>query len=298
MDKLRAMASFVRIAERGGLTAAAADLGASLPSIVRRLSSLERELGTTLIKRTTRRLHLTEEGRQYLDHCRVILGKVRAAEASFESLSSEPRGRLAITASVMFGKSYIAGIIGDFVTRYGDVSAELLFVDRMVNLVEEGIDVAIRIGRLADSSLVAIPVGRVRRVVCASPGYLRRHGTPHHPNELRNRRCVRFTGLAPRSEWQFRIGARRRSVPVASVLTYNQAESAIEACVAGLGPGAFLSYMVARARRSGKLSYVLEDYEVEPLPVQVVYPHSRTMTPTVRTFIDVCVERLRQMKLD
>jgi DNA-binding transcriptional LysR family regulator len=199
---------------------------------------------------------------------------------------------------VMFGKRYIADITGEFVQRYPQVSGELLFVDRMVNLVEEGIDVGIRIGRLSDSSLVAIPVGWVRRVVCASPGYLRRHGMPHHPSELRSHRCVRFTGLAPRSEWPFRTGARRRSVPVASVLTYNQAESAIEACVAGLGLGSFLSYMVAPARRAGKLSYLLEGYEVEPLPVQIVYPQSRIVPATVRTFIDACVERLRQTKFE
>jgi len=296
MDKLRAMAGFVRIIEKGSLTAAAADLGASLPSVVRGLATLERDLGVTLINRTTRRLHLTDEGRQYLDHCRGILAAVRAADAG--AGRSEPRGRLAVTASVMFGKRYIADLAGEFVQRYPEVRGELLFVDRMVNLVEEGIDVGIRIGRLTDSSLVAIPVGLVRRVVCASPSYLRRRGAPQHPRELRSHRCVRFTGLAPRSEWPFRTGARRRSVPVASVLTYNEAESAIDACVAGLGLGSFLSYMVASARRAGKLSYLLEGHEVEPLPVQVVYPQSRVVAATVRTFIDLCVERLRQAKFE
>jgi len=163
MDKLRAMAGFVRIIEKGSLTAAAADLGASLPSVVRGLATLERDLGVTLINRTTRRLHLTDEGRQYLDHCRGILAAVRAADAG--AGRSEPRGRLAVTASVMFGKRYIADLAGEFVQRYPEVRGELLFVDRMVNLVEEGIDVGIRIGRLTDSSLVAIPVGLVRRVV-------------------------------------------------------------------------------------------------------------------------------------
>ena len=298
MDKLRAMTSFVRIVEKGSLTAAATDLGVSLPSMVRTLAGLERELGSTLLNRTTRRLHLTEEGRQYLGRCRAILEQVREAEAGFVRQRTEPRGRIAITASVMFGRRYIAAITNEFVQRYPEVSAELLFVDRVVNLVEEGVDVAVRIGRLMDSSLVATAVGHVRRVVCASPAYLRRHGTPRHPNDLRAHRCVRFTGLAPHPEWHFRIGARRRAVPISGVLTYNQAESAVEACVAGIGLGSFLSYMVAPARQAGKLAYLLEDYEIEPLPVQVVHPHSRAMSATVRAFVDSCVESLRKTRFD
>jgi len=298
MDKLRAMASFVRIVEKGSLTSAAADLGMSLPSVVRTLAALELDLGATLLTRTTRRLNLTEEGRQYLGRCRIILGQVHEAEASFVTQRAEPHGRIGVTASIMFGRRYVAAITNEFVQHYPAVTAELLFVDRMVNLVEEGVDVAIRIGRLADSSLVAVPVAHVRRVVCASPAYLRKHGTPRHPNDLREHRFVRFTGLAPRPEWHFRIGARRRAVPIASVLAYNQAESAIEACAMGIGLGSFLSYMVAPARQSGKLSYVLERYEIDPVPVQVVYPYSRMMSPTVRAFIDACVERLRKMRFD
>ena len=213
MDKLRAMASFVRIVEKGSLTSAAADLGMSLPSVVRTLAALERDLGATLLTRTTRRLNLTEEGRQYLGRCRIILGQVHEAEASFVTQRAEPHGRIGVTAPVMFGRRYVAAITNEFVQHYPAVTAELLFVDRMVNLVEEGVDVAVRIGRLADSSLVAVPVAHVRRVVCASPAYLRKHGTPRHPNDLREHRFVRFTGLAPRPEWHFRIGARRGTDP-------------------------------------------------------------------------------------
>ena len=153
-----------------------------------------------------------------------------------------------------------------------------------------------RIGQLADSSLAAIPLGRMRRVVCASPAYLRSSGSPRRPEDLRAHRCVRFTGLAPHAEWVFRSPARK--VAIRSVLTCNQADAAIEACAAGLGLGSFLSYMVAPHIRSGKLRYVLEDFEVEPLPVTFLYPQSRMLSPTVRAFADLCVKKLQQTKFD
>lgn len=298
MDKLRAMTSFVRIVEKGSLTAAAADLGVSLPSMVRTLATLERELGTTLLNRTTRRLHITDAGSQYLEHCRSILGHVQEAEATLRSRRTTPRGKMAVTASVLFGRRYVAPIVGEFVQRYPEVTAELLFIDRVVNLVEEGLDAAVRIGHLGDSSLIAIPLGEVRHVVCASPAYLRKHGVPRRPEELRAHRCVRFTGLAPRSEWHFRVNSRRVAVPIESALTSNLADTVIEACAGGVGPGSFLSYMVAPLVQSGKLRYVLEDFEPAPLPVQFVYPHSRILSPTVRGLADLCVTRLRPMKFD
>src|SRR4051812_40263892 len=178
MDKLRAMAGFVRIVDKGSLTAAAAGLGVSLPAMVRSLAGLERELGATLLNRTTRRLHLTDEGRLYLERCRAILGQVQEAEATLHSRRAAPRGRLAVTASVLFGQRYIAPLMSEFLQRHPEVSGDLLFVDRVVNLIEEGIDAAVRIGHLPDSSLAAIPLGKVRRVVCASPAYLRDHGVP------------------------------------------------------------------------------------------------------------------------
>jgi DNA-binding transcriptional LysR family regulator len=296
VDKLQAIASFVRIVDRGSLTAAAADLGVSLPSMVRTLASLERELGVTLLNRTTRRIHLTDDGRQYLEHCRTILGQVQEAEATLHSRRTTPHGRLVVTASVLFGRRYIAPIVNEFVQRYPGVAAELLFVDRVVNLVEEGLDAAVRIGHLGDSSLVAIPVGEVRRVVCASPAYLRSHGTPRRPEDIRAHRCVRFTGLAPRAEWTFRASPRK--VAITSVLTCNQVDAAIEACASGLGLGSFLSYMVAPLMRAGRLKYVLEEFETEPLPVQFLYPHSRILSPTVRAFADACVKKLRQTRFD
>jgi DNA-binding transcriptional LysR family regulator len=296
MDKLRAMASFVRIVDRGSLTAAAAAAGTSLPSMVRTLASLERELGTTLLNRTTRRIHLTDEGRRYLEHCRTILAQMQEAEAALHSRRAAPHGRLAATASVLFGRRYVAPLMSEFLKRHREVSGELLFVDRVVNLVEEGIDAAVRIGRLPDSSLVATPLGKVRRVVCASPAYLRAHGVPGRPEDLAAHRCVRFTGLTPHAEWTFR--SRPARVAVRGVLTCNEVDAAVDACVRGLGIGCFLSYMVAPHVRAGRLRYVLEAFEVEALPINFVHPPSRMLSPTVRAFADLCSERLRRTRFD
>ncbi len=298
VDKLAAMATFVRIVEKGSLTAAAATLETSLPSVVRTLAALERELGVRLLNRTTRRLHLTDEGAQYLERCRTILGAVHESEAAFTRARAEPQGRLAVTASVLFGRRYIGPIVSQFVRRNPKVSAELLFVDRVVNLVEEGIDVAARIGPLPDSSLVAVPVGKVRRVICASPEYLRRRGLPRTPQEVRDHAFVRHTGLAPRPEWSFRDGRRVVSVPLNGAITCNDIDSSLEACLAGLGLGLFLSYQTAPYRNEKRLRYVLEEFETEPSPVHIVYPQSRLVSGKVRHFVDECVSTLRRTPFD
>jgi DNA-binding transcriptional LysR family regulator len=298
MDKLIAMTTFVRIVDAGSLTAAANTLDASLPTVVRTLASLERHLGASLLKRTTRRIHLTEEGAQYLERCRVILSALQETEEALVSRRSEPAGKLTVTASAMFGRRYIAPIVFDFVRRYPKVSAEMLFVDRVVNLIEEDVDVGVRIANLKDSSMVAIPVGRTRRVICASEIYLRRHGVPQTPKDVRKHTCVRHVGLVPRSEWPFRVGTRHVSVPITSVITCNDIDSAVNACVDGLGLGMFLSYMVALNRKDGQLKYVLEKFETEPTPVQVIYPQSKLLSNKTRAFIDECVSKLRGLHFD
>jgi DNA-binding transcriptional LysR family regulator len=298
MDKFVAMKTFVRIVEAGSLTAAANSLDASLPTVVRTLGALERQLGVSLLKRTTRRIHLTDEGTQYLERSRDILAATQEAEDMLVARRTEPVGRLTVTASVAFGRRYLAPIVHDFLRRYPKVSADVLLVDRVVNLVDEGIDAAVRIAHLRDSSLVAIPVGRVRRVVCATEKYLRRHGVPKVPNDIRSHRCVRHLGLAPRSEWHFRQGNRQQAIPIISVVTSNEIDSAVDACLDGLGLGLFLSYMVAPHRKSGRLKYVLEDFETEPMPVQVVYPQARLMSNKVRVFVDECVGKLRRAGFD
>jgi DNA-binding transcriptional LysR family regulator len=298
LDKLRAIKSFVRIVESGSLTAAASQLNISLPSMVRTLAALEQDLGVTLLNRTTRRVHLTHDGEQYLEYCRMILANVQEAEASLRSRRVVPHGRLGLTASVAFGQRHMPSIVNEFARRYPDVSVELLLVNRIVNLIEEGFDVAIRIAQPDETSLVSIPLTKVRRVVCASPDYLRRHGTPHRPQDLKAHRCVRFTGLAPRAHWPFRINSRHVSVPIPDVIVCNDADVAIESCAKGLGLGSFLSYMVAPQRKTGQLKYVLEDFEIEPVPVRFVYPRSRMMSATVRVFAELCLDKLQHVSLD
>jgi DNA-binding transcriptional LysR family regulator len=297
MDKLVAMTTFVRVVEAGSLTAAADALDTSLPTVVRTLAALERHLGISLIKRTTRRLHLTDEGAQYLERCRVILSAVQEAETLVAS-RSEPAGRLTVTASALFGRRHVAPVVSDFVRRHPKVTAELLFVDRVVNLIEEGVDVGVRIAHLEDSSMVAIPVGRTRRVVCASEGYLRRNGVPQTPSDVRRHVCIRHVGLAPRNEWRFRAGARGAVVPITSAITCNDIDSAINACMDGLGLGMFLSYMLPADRNRARLTYVLEKFEPEPTPIHVVYPQAKLLSNKVRMFVDECVGKLRAAQFE
>jgi DNA-binding transcriptional LysR family regulator len=298
MDKFAAMKTFVRIVEAGSLTGAANSLDTSPPTVVRTLAALERKLGVSLLKRTTRRIHLTDEGTQYLDRCRDILAATQEAEDILVARRTEPVGKLSVTASVAFGRRYLTPIVYGFLQRYPRVSAEVLLVDRVVDLIDEGMDAAIRIARLRDSSLVAIEVGRVRRVVCASEKYLRRHGVPQLPNDIRTHRCVRHLGLSPRNEWHFQVGSRQQAIPINSVMTCNEIDGAVDACIEGLGLGMFLSYMVAPYRKAGQLKYVLETFETEPMPVQVVYPQTRLMSNRVRVFVDECVAKLRRVRFD
>ena len=298
MDKLAAMKTFVRIVEAGSLTGAADLLDTSLPTVVRTLAALERDLGVSLLRRTTRSIHLTDEGAQYLERCRSILVAVEEAEETLSSAGSEMQGKLTVSASVLFGRRYVAAILNRFLQRHPGVTADLLLLDRLVNLVEEGVDVAVRIGRLQDSSMVAVPVGRMRRVVCASEQYLRRYGMPQVPNDIRKHRCVRHVGLAPRSEWRFRVGNRAVTIPISGVINCNEIDSALTACTQGVGLGSFLSYMVAPYRKAGRLQYVLEEFETEPVPVQVVYAPSKLVSTKVRAFVDDCVGELRKIKFD
>jgi DNA-binding transcriptional LysR family regulator len=298
MDKFTAMQTFVRIVEAGSLTGAANLLDTSLPTVVRTLAALERDLGVLLLNRTTRRLHLTDEGSQYLGRCRDILAAIQESEDVLVARRTEPVGNLTVTSSVAFGRRYLAPIVHDFIKRNPKVTADMLFVDRIVNMIDEGVDVAVRIAHLRDSSLVATQVGRVRRVVCASEKYLRRHGVPKVPNDIRGHRCVRHLGLAPRSEWHFRVDNRPVSVAIDSIVVCNEIDSAVNACIEGLGLGMFLSYMVAPYRKDGRLKYVLEKFETEPMPVQVVYPQSRLMSNKVRSFVDDSVRELRRVGYD
>jgi DNA-binding transcriptional LysR family regulator len=297
MDKLLAMTTFVRIVDGGSLTAASEALDKSLPSIVRMLASLEKSLGVRLLNRTTRRMTLTDEGRHYLERCRRILADIQEAELEISAQQSEPGGHLKVTASVMFGKMHIVPSVTDFLRRFDRVDIDLLLLDRVVNLVEEGIDIAIRIGHLEDSSLIAKPVGQIRRVVCGSPEYFGKNGFPKRPEQLEQHPCVHFTSMPGRSTWQFIEHGKPLLVHTKGSFSCNQAPAAIDACKAGLGIGMFYSYQIKPLVKQGKLIIVLEDFEPAPIPVHVVYSHAKLVSTRVRVFVDWITKTLREAEL-
>lgn len=294
MDKLKAMQVFMRIASEGSLTAAARVLDSSLPAVVRSLAALEESLHVRLFNRTTRRISLTEEGKHYLESCRQVLAAVEDAEAALLSEASEPRGELTVTAPVLFGQMYIAPAVTRFVQRYEQMRCNVVLLDRVVNLTEEGIDVGIRIGQLEDSSLVAQPLGSVRRMVVASPDFLRRHGEPAHPRDLLKANCVLYSAAAG-PWWTFHEHGRKFTVPVTGNLSFNHVAPTVEACVAGLGFGMFISYQVAPFLQQDKLRVVLQKFEAPPRPISVVYPHARLLPARTKVFIEWIREELQSL---
>lgn len=293
MDKLRAMATFVQIIDAGSLTGAAEALGTSLTSVVRTLAALEGALGVRLLNRSTRRMALTEEGREYLERCRRILAEVDEAEAALSARQARPAGRLSVTAPVMFGRLHVAPVVTDFLEAHPEMQVELLLLDRVVDLLDEGLDLAVRIGPMPDSSLVAQTVGETRRIVCASPAYLAARGRPRRPADLAGHNCVRFTGLGAAPEWEFVVRGKAVRVPVGGGLVTNQVEAGLDACARGLGCGRFLSYQAAAFLDDGRLERLLAEFEPPAVPVSIVYPHSRLLSSRVRAFVDWAVPRLR-----
>ncbi|WP_432723839.1 LysR family transcriptional regulator [Jeongeupia wiesaeckerbachi] len=293
MDKLRAMQTFVAIVEHGSLTRAARALASSLPVVVRTLAALEETLGVRLLNRTTRRLSLTDEGRAYLDSCRHILGAVDEAEQRLSDRHDEPSGRLVITASVLYGQMYVAPAVTRFLQAYPKVQCRLILLDRVVNLLEEGVDVGIRIGTLDDSSLIAQQVGEIRRVVAASPDYLARHPAPRHPRELAEANCIRFTGNG-RATWLFQENGKPLQVAISGNLECNHGLPAVDACVAGLGIGQFLCYQIADHIAAGRLLPILATYQLPSQPVSLVYPHAGLLPHRTRQFVSWMKQALRK----
>ena len=285
MDKLRAMQTFVQIADAGSLTAAAHALDASLPAVVRSLAAYEAHLGVRLFNRTTRRISLTDEGGQHLASCRQVLAAVDDAEAALTAEAQEPTGHLTVTAPVLFGQMYVAPAITRFVQHHPRIRCSVVLLDRVVNLLEEGMDVGIRIGPLDDSSLVAQSLGQVRRVVVASPALLRRQGTPQHPRDLAGLNCIR-NSFGPPGWGTFHEAGKSFRVPVTGNLEFNHVLPAVEACAAGAGFGMFMSYQVEPFVAQKKLKIILERFEQAPRPIHVIYPHARLLPTRTRAFID------------
>lgn len=292
MDRLKAMATFVTIVEQGSLSAAAGKLQRSPASVVRALAELESYLGVRLLNRTTRRLALTDEGQEYLLRCRRILADVDEAEFVLDTRRRSPSGKLAITAPVTFGRWHLAPLLNQWLQAHPGMSAELTLLDRVVDLLEEGFDLGLRIGHLGDSSLIAMPLGYTRMQVCASPALLARFGTPHSVAELAGAPVVLFSPQGP--EWRF----GEQSVRVNPVLATNQIDVALQAAMAGLGFTRLLGYQLRAALASGQLQTVLDDQAPTPVPVQFVYPHNRLLSPRVRQFLDEVGGAVREILKD
>ncbi|MBT3885998.1 MAG: LysR family transcriptional regulator [Rhodospirillaceae bacterium] len=293
MDKLNAIASFVQIVEGGSLTAAAEAMNKSLPSVVRTLAMLEDSLQVRLLNRTTRRISLTDEGQTYLQHCRKILADVEDAEQSLSASQVEPAGSLTITAPVLFGQMHVAPLIAEFLEHHPQVEVDILLLDRVANLVEEGIDVGFRIARLEDSSMYATQVGAMRRVVCAAPELLQKTGVPEHPNALSEFPCVRISGPVFGDDWNFYGNGKKFTVPVSGRLRCNQIAAAVDACARGIGFGLYFGYQAAPLIAEGKLQVVLADFEPPQTPVSLIYPHAKLIATRTRVFLDWMAPRLR-----
>jgi DNA-binding transcriptional LysR family regulator len=258
------------------------------------VAALEQHIGTQLLVRTTRTVHLTEAGQRYCDDCRRILAEVQEAEDSAAGSHALPRGQLTITAPVLFGDLFVTPVMADYLCRYPDVSINALLLDRVVNMVEEGIDVAVRIGELPDSNQHAIRVGEVRRVICASPGFLAEHGRPEHPQALAALPVVATSAIGQQRNWPFLDGSEALSVRTEPRLTVTANQSAITAARKGLGLTRVLSYQVADKVAAGELEIVLAEFELPPLPIHVVYQGGRKAPARIRSFVDFAVKALRE----
>jgi DNA-binding transcriptional LysR family regulator len=294
MDQLEAMRVFQAVADQGGFAAAARQLRISPSSATRALAALEEHVGAPLLRRSTRAVSLTEAGRGYLAVCRRLLAELDEADRAAGGEAVRPRGLLTITAPVYFGRLHVAPIVLEFLDAFADVRASLQLLDRTMNLIEEGIDVAIRIGRLPDSSLIVTNVGEVRRVVCGSPGYLAAQGEPESTSDLGRHQLIEMTGMAAFGQvWSFWVDGRETTVPVAPRLSVNQTDVAIAAALAGRGLTLLLSYQVAEYLRDGRLRAVLTHAEPPPIPINLVQPAARPPSAKVRAFVDFATVRLR-----
>jgi DNA-binding transcriptional LysR family regulator len=294
MDRFREMEAFVAVADANGFAKGARRLNASAPAITRLVSALEDRLGVRLFNRTTRSLSLTEPGSHFLEAARSVLSEIDAAEKETIGETSAPMGHLIITGSVTFGRSVLTPIVTSFLQNHPRVTACVRLFDRVVNLVEEGIDVGVRIAELPDSTLVARRIGTVQRMFVTSPAYLDRHGVPQNPADLQTHQLISFAGLTPTSEWSLFENGKAKHIAIAPRMEINDAAAAINTAEAGEGITTALSYMVADKIRGGSLVPVLSNYCPPPTPVHLVYPQNRLVAPKVRAFMDFAAPLLQK----
>lgn len=293
MDRFESMSVLVAAVEAGSLSAAGRRLAMPLASVSRKVADLERHLGTRLLNRTSRQLTLTETGRTYLAACQRILDEVGQAERTAAGELSAPRGELVVTAPIVLGRLHLLPIVTEFLGVYPDIDVRLILTDRIASLIEDRVDVAIRVGELPDSSLIVRNLGAIQRVVCGSSAYFDRRQAPRRPDDLRRHDCITFEGLSSAESWRFAGRRGGVSVRVHSRLVVNTAEAAIDAAVAGLGVTRVLSYQVAAAVRAGALRRVLRSAEPPATPVGLVYLGQPLLPLKLRVFLDFATPRLK-----
>ncbi|CUH65247.1 D-malate degradation protein R [Thalassovita gelatinovora] len=291
-DRLETMSIFVRVVDEGSLTAGARALRMPIATVSRRISELEDKLRAELLLRSPRGLTLTDTGRTYVAACRRILEEVSEAERNASGEFIAPRGTLTMTAPIVFGRLHVLPTVNAFLRAYPDVDVQIELTDRTMNLHEEHLDLAVRIGPLADSAFIARKVGEVRQIVCASPSYLGEHGTPKVPSDLAKLDGITFQNLMSPQNWRFGSGRHEITVPVRSRLIVNAAEAAIDAAIDGLGFTRVLSYQAAAAIRAGRLVPLLQDFEPEPWPVHLLYEPRALIPQKLRAFLDFAAPRI------
>ncbi len=293
MDRFEAMSILVTAVDAGSLSAAGRRLNMPLATVSRKVSDLEAHLKTKLLTRTTRQLSLTDAGRSYVAACKRILEEVGEAERAATGEYSAPKGDLIMTAPIVFGRLHVLPIVSEFLNAYPEISVRMVLADHLVHLMEDHIDLAVRIAQPPDSSLVATRIGFIRRIVCASPAYFEARGRPKTLEDLAAHDCVTREGLTPPYAWTFGSGKSEISVPIHSRLSINTAEAAIDAAIAGVGVTRVLSYQIAQVVEAGKLAIVLEEFEPDPWPVSLVYGAQGLLPLKLRAFLDFAVPRFK-----
>ena len=290
MDRIDAMQAFVAVADLQGFAQAARKLKLSPPAVTRLIAALEERLGARLLQRTTRKVALTDVGARYLERARRILADVEEAESAAAGESARPSGQLVVSAPLGFGRLHVSPVMSAYLKHYPEVAGELRLEDRMVSLVEDGIDLAVRIGHLADSSLVARHVGEMRRIVVASPAYLKSRGEPKRPADIASHDTIQFGSTAALSDWRFLENGEEIRIGYAPRLLTNSSDAAVQYAETGGGLTRVLAYQAAASLKAGRLKIVLEKFELPATPIHIVYPTSRLLSAKVRTFIDLVVE--------
>jgi DNA-binding transcriptional LysR family regulator len=296
MDKLHLMNVYVAVAEEGGFAAGARRLGISPPAVTRAVAILENSLGVQLLNRTTRYVRTTEAGERYLEDASRILAEVDAANEAAAGINAEPQGHLAITAPVLFGKKFIIPGVVDYLNRYPKTQVDAVFLDRVVNLVEEGFDVGVRIGNLPDSSMRALPVGHVSLMLCASPDYLSEFGSPQTPEEISQHTVISSSAGSMSQDWKFYGPKNTKSIKIKPRLKVTTNDAAISAAVEGFGITRVISYQVADHLSEGRLKVVLAESEAPAQAINIVHREGRLASTKVRAFIDLIAARLRADK--